>query len=132
METGTEQKRAKKRPPPAHAFKPGQSGNPAGRPALTPEERLQRRVQARVIKDVAQEMRQHAEAAIEALRDVIERGDEQAVIGAAKVVLSYAYGPPVQMVESKISFEQSADRISAEDIRRAALSVAGRYAETVG
>ena len=100
-----------------------------GRPALTPEQRLQRRVQARVIKDVAQEMQQHAEAAVEALRDVIERGDDQAVIGAAKVVLSYAYGSPSQKIDQRVTIDDTVTRVTAEDDRRAALSVAGRYAE---
>lgn len=105
-------------------FKPG-----PGRPALTPEQRLAQRVQARVINDVAAEMRQHAEAAIEALRKVIDRGEGAEVTGAAKVVLQYAFGNPKDSVD--LTLNNGVRRITPEEIRTAALRLAASRADDV-
>ena len=113
--------------------KPFGTGQPVpkspGRPVLTPEQRLTRRVQARVITDVAQEMRAHAEAAVEALRDVIDKGEPSEIVAASRLVLSYAFGNPRDTID--MTLNPGIDRITPDMLRSAALRVAGRYAETV-
>jgi hypothetical protein len=65
----------------AHAFKPGQSGNPGGRPK----------------SDVAQLARQHTQAAINAL--VLALRVPQTRVPAAVALLDRGWGRPLQSVE---------------------------------
>lgn len=61
----------------------GVSGNPGGRP--------------KVVEEVRSLARQHTVDAVNALVSALKRQGER--VAAAKVLLAYGYGPPVQAVE---------------------------------
>lgn len=71
---------------PAHAWKPGQSGNPGGRPKIPPE--------------IVELARLHTKEAVLTFVDVMQNGDdEKARIDAADKLLSRAWGKPTEKVE---------------------------------
>jgi hypothetical protein len=101
-----------------------------GRPALPPEVKEARR---RVIKDLAEELKQAADLAVDALTEIAGNpaAKDSDRIAAAREILDRSFGRAVQAIDAKVLIEQGMDRLTSEDIRAAALRVAGRYAETV-
>lgn len=77
--------RARKRPPPRTAWKPGQSGNPGGRPKEVGH-----------VRDLA---RQHTELALRTLIEIAARGTpDRARVAAAEALLDRAWGRPPQEI----------------------------------
>ena len=64
----------------------------------------EQRAQALVASELAQP---HAARAMERVVELVESGDEQVAIAAAKVILERAYGKPVQPIEGSGSWSAS-------------------------
>ena len=90
-------KKKAKRKAPAHAWKPGQSGNPGGRKKIPAE--------------IVQAFRDLTPLAIETLKEAMIDADWPVRVKAAQVVLDRAHGRPVQPVvgdpDNPIKFEFS-------------------------
>jgi len=86
---------AKKRTAPPHAFKKGQSGNPAGRAKRTPEE-----------LDLIAACKEKTPLALDTIVSIMQKGEnERNKLAAAQYVIDRAYGKAVQALDAKVKGE---------------------------
>jgi hypothetical protein len=126
--SNSQQKPEKVKRPRGRPFLPGQAPKSPGRPPVPPEVRA---VQRRVVADLVGELKAAADLAVDALVEIVQnpRVKESDRIAAASQILDRSFGRAVQAIDAKVLIEEGATRITAEDIRRAALAVASSRAE---
>lgn len=127
METGIKQKAAGKRvPPPAHRFKPGESGNPAGRKPVPKEVREARR---RVVTDLVGELKLAADLAVDALLEIAGSSSAKDAdrIAAAREILDRSFGRPKQVLDADVRLS-GVRTVGADELAAAAARLAGAEA----
>jgi Family of unknown function (DUF5681) len=67
-------------------FQPGVSGNPAGRPR-------------RAIADLSREARKYTQMALDALVEILQKGEERNRVACAKEILDRGHGRSVQAID---------------------------------
>lgn len=90
-------------------FKPGQSGNPTGRPKRKP---VTEALLAELAKDHGRKGQSKLEAMVARLVKTVISGKAREAVEAAKLIMAYTDGLPVQMVE--VDVYDAARRLAEE------------------